>query len=55
MRVDLINWTSVGLNFQEFAQIYGNEDIITELNVTISINAINYYLLRGSEPDCLFL
>ena len=31
------------------------EDIITELNVTISINAINYYLLRGSEPDCLFL
>ena len=31
------------------------EDIITELNVTISINAINYNLLRGSEPDCLFL
>ena len=29
------------------------EDIITELNVTISINAINYHLLRGSEPDCL--
>ena len=28
------------------------EDII---RVTISINAINYYLLRGSEPDCLFL
>ena len=27
----------------------------TELNVTISINAINYYLLRGPEPDCLFL
>ena len=31
------------------------EDIITELNVTISLNAIDYYLLRGSEPDCLFL
>ena len=27
----------------------------TELNVTILINAINYYLLRGPEPDCLFL
>ena len=27
----------------------------TELNVTISINAINFYLLRGSEPDCLIL
>ena len=27
----------------------------SELNVTISINAINYYLLRGPEPDCLFL
>ena len=26
-----------------------------ELNVTISINAINFYLLRGTEPDCLIL
>ena len=31
------------------------EDIMTELNVTILINAINYYLLWGSEPDCLFM
>ena len=27
----------------------------TELNVTISIDGINCYLLRGPEPDCLFL
>ena len=31
------------------------EDIVTELNVSISINAINCYLLRGFEADCLFL
>ena len=27
----------------------------TGLNVAISINSVNYYLLRGPEPDGLFL
>ena len=48
---DLLFWWAWS-GFEMFAK---QKISCTELNVTISINAINYYLLRGPEPDCLFL
>ena len=55
---ECFNCLPFSLRNQEFDgfKMFAKQKIsCTELNVTISINVINCYLLRGLEPDCLFL